>query len=727
MARFLLLFMEKAMRKIEVLVLIILLLQGTGCRKGVKVIGDSRNTPFLFTSVWEMEGRTVLPVDINGDGEDEYLTSSVDLNYFELIDANFQVYDGSSTLPPAVNVSNFFDFNRDGFPEIFVTWRGETIDSLWVIDVRRNRLDRKKYLKRFETLTGKDLNKDGFRSWATGVVGLLDVNGDDSLDIVTEIETGQDLEPRGIVVYDHSSGKILWKFLIGASPDWEQREIVLEDIAGDGNPEIIFGTRAHYNGADLNGFDDCQSYIIVLDKYGKLLWSRVVARTFSHSSLEISDLDGDGEKEIIGIGESIEVFQVQDTLFLFNGQTGEVKKSRGVGNKLRGLILTDLQGDGKEEIIVGNSDGWIRIFDENLLPMDSALVVIPSEDGMSPKEVSADKALDMDGDGDREILARDVVNRLFLLDQNLDEIAYLDNVSWCYQMFVVHSGRKARPLINESTRSYLLTIKKNTFSPTLIFFSGAVIFLGSIILLLIFASLRYRKTANLNLAYTRQLTLWAETSQELAHQIKTPLTTLKLSLERLSKPNLAREEMEQSTESMLEEVNRLRKTSDSFMKLAQLKTPDRQPTDINALLKDVLKKFEDLVSERIRLNLELTRDLPEIRIDREQVRIVFENIIENSICAMDSEGTLTVESSLNQEFGRGRIENAVAIEIHDTGKGVSKEDLEKIFKPFYTKKEGGTGLGLTIARKIIEDHGGKITIESKEKIGTTVTILIPFG
>jgi two-component system sporulation sensor kinase A len=132
------------------------------------------------------------------------------------------------------------------------------------------------------------------------------------------------------------------------------------------------------------------------------------------------------------------------------------------------------------------------------------------------------------------------------------------------------------------------------------------------------------------------------------------------------------------------------------------------------LLKNALSLIE--VPERI-LIIDATEDKPEIKVDREKMNRAFVNIITNAVDAMPESGTLTVTSKT--------VKGNVKIAFKDTGTGMSKETLSNIWSPLFTTKAKGMGFGLPICKRIVEAHGGKISVESTLGKGTTVTITIP--
>jgi signal transduction histidine kinase len=127
----------------------------------------------------------------------------------------------------------------------------------------------------------------------------------------------------------------------------------------------------------------------------------------------------------------------------------------------------------------------------------------------------------------------------------------------------------------------------------------------------------------------------------------------------------------------------------------------------------------------MKIKLDLYKELPKIMLDKREIENAFTIVIDNAIEAMTKTGILNISTSLFQRFERN-IKNWVQITIADTGKGIPKRYIKDLFAPYFVyEKPQGTGLGLTLAKKIIEDHKGTIEIKSKEGIGSTVIINLP--
>jgi len=140
--------------------------------------------------------------------------------------------------------------------------------------------------------------------------------------------------------------------------------------------------------------------------------------------------------------------------------------------------------------------------------------------------------------------------------------------------------------------------------------------------------------------------------------------------------------------------------------------------DINKLSEDLLDfvKYE-LEENSIQIETNLSQKVPKIEIDIKYMKQVLLNIIKNAIAAMPNGGLLTLNTF--------RKEDRVHIQIQDNGVGISEENMAKIFEPYFTTKDFGSGLGLTVVFKIIKEHGGEISLKSKEGEGTTFTISLP--
>lgn len=212
---------------------------------------------------------------------------------------------------------------------------------------------------------------------------------------------------------------------------------------------------------------------------------------------------------------------------------------------------------------------------------------------------------------------------------------------------------------------------------------------------------------------------------DIAHEIRNPLTSIGGFARRLDKklPVLTREK--EYTGFIISEVNRLERILKDVLAFSRDVRFNLEDRDINGTVKEALKSFADLFSEQeIKVEETLDASLPLILHDKDQVRQAINNLLSNAIDAMPMGGTLKIKTSMEQQYHV----NYVVVELADTGVGIPREKLDMIFEPFYTTKEigRGTGLGLSLCKKIIDEHHGLIKIESEPGIGTSVKLLFPY-
>lgn len=207
-----------------------------------------------------------------------------------------------------------------------------------------------------------------------------------------------------------------------------------------------------------------------------------------------------------------------------------------------------------------------------------------------------------------------------------------------------------------------------------------------------------------------------------AHEIRNPLTSIKGFLQMFSQlfTDIGMEREKSYTEIMLTEINRINSLVNEFLLLSK-------PRDVQYSLVDLNTAFEELLpiveSQALLHGIEVKFSsrglLPNVVGDTELLKQVFLNICKNGIEAMGNEGVLHISHHIDTDGDR------VSIDIHDTGPGIPPYVIDKIFDPFYTTKEEGTGLGLSVCQKIIHDIGGQIRVSTKG-YGTTFHILLPY-
>ena len=209
-----------------------------------------------------------------------------------------------------------------------------------------------------------------------------------------------------------------------------------------------------------------------------------------------------------------------------------------------------------------------------------------------------------------------------------------------------------------------------------------------------------------------------EAAAHLSHEIKNPLMIM-AGFARQVRCNVPEDSPEQEKLNIImQEAGRLEKMLYEVRDFTRPRTLNKEPSQINQLIADTLKVFEgELQSSKIRFRLDLSPGLPLVYIDRDQVKQVLINLIKNAIEAMPQGGFLTVGSGMENQL--------VFVWIEDTGPGIPIDKLKEVFSPFFTTKKKGTGLGLAVSYRIIQDHGGDVYVSSKPGHGSKFTLYFP--
>jgi signal transduction histidine kinase len=215
--------------------------------------------------------------------------------------------------------------------------------------------------------------------------------------------------------------------------------------------------------------------------------------------------------------------------------------------------------------------------------------------------------------------------------------------------------------------------------------------------------------------YMRRVTAWAPVAQKLAHDIKNPLSTIRLKAQQMEEDGVT------GARTIQEEVDRLSRMTDGFARLANFEPLKLEPKDINMLVRRVVEEQGLSLRSGLVVRLDLQADLPLLNLDEEQMARALANLVTNAVAVMPGTGVLTVRTRTMKDGTH------VALGVADTGPGIPEEYRSKLFQPFFTRTQGGTGLGLTIARKVAEDHGGTIEVESELGKGSTLSIVLPAG
>jgi PAS domain S-box-containing protein len=228
-----------------------------------------------------------------------------------------------------------------------------------------------------------------------------------------------------------------------------------------------------------------------------------------------------------------------------------------------------------------------------------------------------------------------------------------------------------------------------------------------------------QRQAQEHLIQSEKLTALGRLAASLAHEINNPLQALSSGLRLLKRAALAEEKRQQYIDVASREVDRLIGIVERMLGFYRPSADRSRPTDLHDLLNEILalaaKKIEH---SRVTVERQWADDVPRIHAVANRLKQVFLNLILNALAAMPDGGTLTISTFVQDE-------NRVAVRFTDTGCGIEPQHIDRIFEPFYTTKINGTGLGLSISYSIIEQHGGKIAVESEPGEGATFTVTLP--
>jgi two-component system nitrogen regulation sensor histidine kinase NtrY len=228
------------------------------------------------------------------------------------------------------------------------------------------------------------------------------------------------------------------------------------------------------------------------------------------------------------------------------------------------------------------------------------------------------------------------------------------------------------------------------------------------------------------LIQAERVAAWRELARRLAHELNNPLFPLQTTVENLQRakeqsPEQFEEVFRESTGILLAEIENLKTIVGRFSDFAKMPQPELAPVNLNEVVRGLVKLFEAQFGAvgrpPITTELHLEEGLPSIQADATLLHRAIENLVLNAMDAMPSGGVLMLRTT--------RENGDVGLEISDTGSGLTPEECERLFTPYYTTKQHGTGLGLAIVQSVVSDHGGRISVESETGVGTSFHILLP--
>lgn len=226
-----------------------------------------------------------------------------------------------------------------------------------------------------------------------------------------------------------------------------------------------------------------------------------------------------------------------------------------------------------------------------------------------------------------------------------------------------------------------------------------------------------------HLLKTQRMSAWKEVARRIAHEIKNPLTPIKLSAQRLRKKYLDRfpEEdtvFDECTMTIIKQVDDLKNLVNEFSNFARMPAANLSPNDLNEIVGDVMALYKS-GQRKVKIESSMDQRLPVLDIDRDQIKRVLINLIDNAVAAVGEEGVVSVETHFLEELKLARLE------VADTGGGIPADIKQRLFEPYFSTKKTGTGLGLAIVSNIISDHNGYIRVRDNQPRGTRFVIELP--
>lgn len=558
---------------------------------------------------------------------------------------------------------------------------------------------------------------------------LMDLNSDGKDELLLVLDTTYPRFPRELACFDFETGNLLWEYPFGPSfNDWK-----IKDLDNDNCQEIVLSTFANSNGAEINGTSDAFSYIIVLNSSGREIWKQIIGGWYTLSQFKIFDLDKDGRFEIIATRASHRaVSELRGKITIFDALTGQPEatfpsRDASFSNP---VVLND--DGGNPRIYVGDSKGNIRMFDKGLTVLKRVSVRSPVKVLNTPLRTQAWDFISVLSENNFQIFDKELKTKQFhfSLEHSID-LSLNENV---YPSFIPLRTREGNHALIGADKLYILSWAKPPFSKILksAFTTGLlttiiILILFNIYIFLTFRALYLRGHKNLQ----RKQDSWQlfEMVQEVAHQVKNPLSTILFSAERIKgilkkvKSAEVKNELAQVSEFLSDDVNTLKQHTSHIMKLIAVQQPKFQEKEIKPLLEAVVNRYRHLESEGIDIELDMDDDIT-LYLDEELLKGALCNLLDNAVDAVGEKGKIKV-SVIPVSSPVKKSLKEVMIEIEDTGCGISSEDLSQIFKPHFSTREGGMGLGLTIARRIIEAHGGHIDVHSRKGFGTRFALHLP--
>ena len=234
-----------------------------------------------------------------------------------------------------------------------------------------------------------------------------------------------------------------------------------------------------------------------------------------------------------------------------------------------------------------------------------------------------------------------------------------------------------------------------------------------------------RSLHDTEMVQVEHLATMGELAAGVAHEIRNPLAGIAGAIEIITKDFPPDHPDREVLDDLRCEVRRIEKVLTDLLAYARPKPPHFGPASLKEMMTRALQiARQQTGNKKVEFSIQIPSSLPVFRMDSEKLQQVLLNLILNAIQAIEGAGVIGVTAALHPSEVPN-LPDVVEISISDTGRGIPPENIQRIFRPFYTTRAGGTGLGLSLCRRIVSQHGGTVTVQSEEKRGSRFVIRLP--
>lgn len=625
------------------------------------------------------------------------------------------------------------DFDHDETDEVAVTFISRDTLCLAIYDPHEDTA-----LCKMPLVAGQDRDGNGYWDGDSFILDVVDINGDGFGELLIGVCSGYDLYPRQVMAVDWLDRRVLWEFpvsgLVSLRTQYATRHPVTDSLI------LMFQVASKGNTASTAIMDDAHSYVLALNEDGSLRWFHEVGGAFDAAYAAIADYDGDGRHEIvceriwpdtslIQGGASPERPWAYFTVFDLDGN---IVDSIDIGRdgEVRYLNRIDIGGDTLPRYTGSSMHNSLMIFDHNFnvvaeLTGDAFMTVAGCENFLDR--------------GDKQLLVSSRDNRTWLLDREFETLAMFPEFAIDPRLTTMypHPNGQGKILLagaDQGLVHYILSFARTPWFS--VFFRkpwlasvAAAVPLAIIILIVTVALLRIRQknrvilAAQAELKATQAKLIAAEKFAQarsiaggFAHEIRNALFPARTWIGKLRR--MAGDDPKQikpvdrTEQAVIRAIETTHKIS-MYTKLEE--HPPPEPVDFQQVLQESLREHQDRIIE-LQVQVDVSGDTRTRVLSRpDLLKVVLDNLIRNALDALTETDIKRIIAVTGCAQG-----DALAVRFEDNGIGIARDEIGRVFEAFYsTKPTTGTGLGLPMARKIMEMYDGSIEVAGQPDQGAT--------